>query len=269
VECDLCNKQLAASSLSNHLETQHGVFRSRVINQDLLIEHESRTFTAHRNVSGTYACPVPGCVGTAHTNWTLRWHFHGRHPWDCVSIDGANPLPKCERCGLQCTYRALNTTHTTSQYCKEATERRVQQQAAVNSARALDVTFKAYGQSLERVEVFKYLGRLLAMDDNDMPAVRANLKKARKCWTMFSRLLTGENMSPRVCGMFYRAVIQSVLLFGSESWVLTDTAMRVLEGFHVRSAYRMAREHKPRKNNDTGVWRYPYRLRRSWQRRVC
>jgi hypothetical protein len=48
-----------------------------------------------------------------------------------------------------------------------------------------------------------------------------------------------------------------VLLFGSESWVLTDTAMRVLEGFHVRSAYWMAREHKPRKNNDTGVWRYP------------
>eukprot|EP00970_Alexandrium_tamarense_P009635 scaffold1928_cov109-Alexandrium_tamarense.AAC.60 len=73
------------------------------------------------------------------------------------------------------------------------------------------------------------------MDDNDMPAVRANLKKARKCWTMFSRLLTGENMSPRVCEMFYRAVIQLVLLFGSESWVLTDTAMRVLEGFHVRS----------------------------------
>jgi len=28
--------------------------------------------------------------------------------------------------------------------------------------------------------IFKYLGRLLAMDnDNDMPAVRANLKKAR------------------------------------------------------------------------------------------
>jgi hypothetical protein len=151
-----------------------------------------------------------------------------------VSIDGANPLPKCERCGLQCTHRALNTTHTTSQYCREATERKVRQQAAVNSARDLNVSFTAYGQSLERVEVFKYLGRLLAMNDNDMSAVRANLKKARKCWTMFSRLLTGENMSPRVCEMFYRAVIQLVLLFGSESWVLTDTAMRVLEGFHVR-----------------------------------
>ncbi len=45
-----------ASSLSNHLETQHGVFRSRVVNQDLLEGHESRTYTAHRNVSCTLAC---------------------------------------------------------------------------------------------------------------------------------------------------------------------------------------------------------------------
>ncbi|EJK72322.1 hypothetical protein THAOC_06156, partial [Thalassiosira oceanica] len=39
--------------------------------------------------------------------------------------------------------------------------------------------FTAYGETLERVEVFKYLGRLMAMDDNDMHAVRHNLKKAR------------------------------------------------------------------------------------------
>ena len=48
----------------------------------------------------------------------------------------------------------------------------------MNSARALDVTFTAYGVELDRVEVFKYLGRLLGMDDNDLQAVRANLKKA-------------------------------------------------------------------------------------------
>jgi hypothetical protein len=38
--------------------------------------------------------------------------------------------------------------------------------------------FTAYGDKLERVEVFKYLGRLLAYDDNDTQAVRNNLKKA-------------------------------------------------------------------------------------------
>ena len=90
-----------------------------------------------------------------------------------------------------------------------------------------------------------------------MQAVRSNLKKARKVWQRFSRLLRGENMEPRVCGMFYKAVVQAVLLFGSETWALTPSAMRCLEGFHIRSAYRMARVNKPRKIQGTGTWTYP------------
>ncbi len=35
---------------------------------------------------------------------------------------------------------------------------------------------------LERVETFKYLGRFLTMDNNEIVAVCSNLKKARKCW---------------------------------------------------------------------------------------
>jgi hypothetical protein len=40
----------------------------------------------------------------------------------------------------------------------------------------------AYGEDLERVEVFKYLGQLLAYVNNDSQAMRANLKKAHKSW---------------------------------------------------------------------------------------
>ncbi len=36
----------------------------------------------------------------------------------------------------------------------------------------------AYGDELERVEVFKYLGRLLANNDNAARALRGNVKKA-------------------------------------------------------------------------------------------
>ena len=107
------------------------------------------------------------------------------------------------------------------------------------------------------MEVFKYLGRLLAMDDTDTQAIRGNLKKSRKVWKMLSRLLRGENMEPRVCGMFYKAVVQAVLLFGSETWVLTESAMRCLEGFHLRLAYRMARVNKPKKDPLSGSWMYP------------
>ena len=115
----------------------------------------------------------------------------------------------------------------------------MQHAAAVDSAHALEQTFTAYGEVLERAEVFKYLGRLLSFNGNDVQAVRANLRKARKCWAWISRVLRAENASPRVCGMFYKAVVMAVLLFGSETWNLTPTAMKCLEGFHIRSAYRI------------------------------
>ena len=44
----------------------------------------------------------------------------------------------------------------------------------------MDTTFYAYEEELERVEVFKYLGRLIAFDDDDTQAVRGNLAKARR-----------------------------------------------------------------------------------------
>lgn len=104
----------------------------------------------------------------------------------------------------------------------------MQRENAVQAVKALDVTFTAYDDELERVEVFKYLGRLMAMDDCDMQAVYANLRKARKSWRMLSRLLRSENIEPRVCGMFYKAVVQAVLLYSSETWALTDSQKRCL-----------------------------------------
>ena len=46
------------------------------------------------------------------------------------------------------------------------------------------------------MEVFKYLGRLLAFDNNDTQAMRENLMKAHKVWIWVSRVLQAENASP-------------------------------------------------------------------------
>ena len=53
-----------------------------------------------------------------------------------------------------------------------------------------------------RVEVFKYLGRLLAYDDKDTKAMRVNLKKAWQCWAWISFVLRAENAFPWVSGVF-------------------------------------------------------------------
>ena len=116
-------------------------------------------------------------------------------------------------------------------------------------------TFTAYGKVLERVEVFKYLGRLLAYNNNDSQAVRGNLKKARDIWARLSRTMWAENASPRVCGMFYKVTVQTILLSGSKTWNLSPASLKSLEGFHTWAAWCMAGR-RPLKLPD-GTWTYP------------
>ncbi|EJK70137.1 hypothetical protein THAOC_08530 [Thalassiosira oceanica] len=135
-----CGLEMSAKSLPSYLESQHGIYRSRVIDRDLVLDdRESITYAARQSPSGAWDCPVPECPGSMQTPWNLQRHFRDRHPLalDLVNIPGEGVLPRCPR------------------------------------------EFTAYGETLERVEAFKYLGRLMAMDDNDMHAVRHNLKKAR------------------------------------------------------------------------------------------
>ena len=61
--------------------------------------------------------------------------------------------------------------------------------------------------------------------------------------------------------MFSKAMVQAVLLFGSETWNLTPTAVKCLKGFQLQAAWRMAREYKPRRAIEAGTgtvtWTYP------------
>ena len=70
------------------------------------------------------------------------------------------------------------------------------------------------------------------------------------------QVLHGENTSPRVAAKFHKAVVQAVLLYGSEKWNLTKAALARLEGFHIRAAYKMAWVHRLKKGAH-GLWQYP------------
>ena len=63
------------------------------------------------------------------------------------------------------------------------------------------------------------------------------------------KVITRENIPPRVAGMFYQAVVAAVLLYGSKSWVLPATQLARLEGFHVECARRLTGM-KPCKRGD-------------------
>ena len=255
VSCGKCGATLQARSLASHMASQHDVYVAYELDPEFLEDTHSVTHDAPVPTGGVYSCPVPECPGSATTQWGLKRHFRDRHPRDLVAFGGAYPDGKCERCGMQCSATAWARGHCGSKSCREGRGRRRQLEAAVASAHALRQTFAVGEDVLERVEVFKYLGRLLSMDDNDAQAVRAQLRKARKVWARVGTVLKGEHASPKVCAKFYRAVVQAVLLYGSETWNLSAASLKRLEGFNIRCAWRMAEEHKPRRVE--GSWQYP------------
>ena len=91
--------------------------------------------------------------------------------------------------------------------------------------------FSAYGRPIQMVTSFRYLGRVISAADDNWPAVVWNLAKARAVWRRMTRILSREGAETRVSGFFFKAVIQSVLLFGAETWVVTLRMGWFLGGF--------------------------------------
>ena len=86
---------------------------------------------------------------------------------------------------------------------------------------------------IEGVETFKYLGRILERSYDDWPKVLQNVGKAHRVWSCLGKLLRREGAEPQVSAMFYREVVQAVIIFGAETWVLSELMSRNLEGVHV------------------------------------
>ncbi len=68
-------------------------------------------------------------------------------------------------------------------------------------------------------------------------------------------MLSTDSVSPWAIGMFDKAVVMPVLLYGSKSLNIIPLALQHLEGFHNRAAMKMARKHWPQQRPD-GTWTY-------------
>ena len=175
VGCDVCGKDVAAPLMRLHLKTQQEIYRLFVLSRDLV--DEDRPPVTYQTTSSIatdkFACPVPGCVGTASMKYGIRRHFRCLHPQDLLDVPGEGRYPKCGCCGMQVNPTA--TGHQTTKTGKAMHAARLERKAVSDSAVAMDAKFYAYREELERVEVFKYLGRLILFDDDDTQAVRGNL----------------------------------------------------------------------------------------------
>ena len=105
------------------------------------------------------------------------------------------------------------------------------------------------------VNSFKYLRQVLTAVGDDWPVVMGNLKKERKSWSWLTRTLGREGRNLRVSGMFFKAVVQAVLIFGSETWVMTPRMGHALGSFQNVFAWQITGR-QPRRREGEG-WIYP------------
>ena len=96
--------------------------------------------------------------------------------------------------------------------------------------------------------------RVLDKSSNDWSALYANLAKARKCWGRFGRILGREGVDVHTSGLFYHAMVQTLLLYGSVALVLTLPMLATLEGVHMGYAREITLIHPRRLEG--GRWAY-------------
>ena len=80
------------------------------------------------------------------------------------------------------------------------------------------------------------------------------MARARKVWIVMLHILRREGAAPQVSGFFFKAVVQAVLIFRAENWVVTPRMGKDMGGFHTQVARRLTGG-LPRKTLERR-WRY-------------
>ena len=114
----------------------------------------------------------------------MRVHFWRTHVRDTIIIlEEVNLLhPRCENFDMVVPWRAFNGRHKSTTMCKRGAERKLRRLAEAEIRESMKMAFEVYGQHIQSVPRFTYLGRVMMAGGDDWPAVAGNLAKARKSW---------------------------------------------------------------------------------------
>jgi hypothetical protein len=82
-----------------------------------------------------------------------------------------------------------------------------------------DITLN--GQSFEQVDNFKYLGALITSQNEVKADIKGKITAGNRCYRSFSKILGIRYISKNTKIRIYKTIIRPVVLYGSETWVIT------------------------------------------------
>jgi hypothetical protein len=187
------------------------------------------------------ACPHERCLSTRFKSPAMlyrHWAVAG-HGGQLTIIDrrGANPVDvsfhhQCPKCLLM-MQRPVPPTHAQTKACKDNHARRMaKEHKSINEREIMRSPFKSRGEHLSKVTEFNYLGRTLTAANNDTLAVHHAIAKAKRKWAELRRILMNKPLKTKTVVRFYKAIVLNVLLYGCETWQLSQRPLDALEAFH-------------------------------------
>ena len=80
------------------------------------------------------------------------------------------------------------THHHHTKQCQAGAEQKWKRLLELENLEAQEAVFTVNGMPLENVDSFKYLGRIITVDDSDGPSVLSNIHKVHGRWSQVAHL---------------------------------------------------------------------------------
>ena len=101
--------------------------------------------------------------------------------------------------------------------------------------KASTLNIKVYGEEVEQVSEFKYLGAIISADGCLDKELTARLQKATGAFNSLYPVWNNRNIWTNTKIRIYKAAVLTILCYSCETWNTTVSQMRRLEAFHQRS----------------------------------
>lgn len=102
------------------------------------------------------------------------------------------------------------------------------------------------------VKQFRYLGTIITEDNSIVPEICTRIRNANKCYFALQNILKSRSLSRKSKIRTYKAIIQPILLYGSEAWPVTKETENRLQTFENKILRRIF---GPIICRESGTWR--------------
>ncbi len=195
-------------------------------------------------------CPIPNCDSTLTGPAPTRVHLQNIHALT-VSIGSRLPRKmeltpfsrsdseeKCPHCHKQFKNFKTATEHWRGNKCHHNTPEGAlgyellggnnlplpvqPPPEQTHQTRPPPLAITIYGQPIQRVETFTYLGRVLSARDDDTPAITARIAIARRSFnTLHKCFFSKKHITTKTKLAVTRAVLQAQLVYGAQTWSMS------------------------------------------------